>query len=325
MELDFEKSHLDAPKVVLIDGAWGSGKSLIAPLVSSFVGHAPFRIDQTIEVLTAARSFKKISQDAYRQAVISRTVESHFNNLVGREINLRFSDDSAFQHSLGWVKSFSLLFGPAHDRIWRLSMERGDAFVQLTHLLGLNLDLPLEVFKERIKVISVRRNPLFMFKHWENFLLDFDRSREVTPSFRHTGVRVPFFARSWADEWVSLTPTERAIVSIARYQKADFANPFDSRVHYIYFDNLLKKPLDTLTDVRTFLDGTPTHRTSIWLKKTGTGNRRLNDDASKRPEMVLGAREQLLLELRDRVDERYMQILLRAEADYLNKYSKKTP
>jgi len=322
LRFDFEKSHLDSPKVVLIDGAWGSGKSLLAPLVSSFVGHAPFRIDQTIEVLTAARSFKKISQDAYRQAVISRTVESHFNNLVGREINLRISDDSAFQHSLGWVKSCSLLFGPSHERIWRLSMERGDAFVQLTHLLGLNLDLPLEVFKERIKVISVRRNPVFMVKHWESFLLNFDRSRELTPSFRHSGVRVPFFAESWADEWVSFTPTERAIVSIARYQEGDFANLFDSRVHYVYFDNLLKKPQDTLTDVKTFLDGTPTRRTSIWLKKTATGARRLGDDASRRPELVSGTREQLLSELSGRVDEDFLAILLRAESDYLNKYSK---
>ena len=321
MDLEFEKSHLDSPKVVLIDGAWGSGKSLIAPLVSSFVGHAPFRIDQTIEVLTAARSFEKISRDAYHQAVISRTVEGHFNNLVGREINLRFGDDSAFQHSLGWVRSFSLLFRPAEERIWNLSMERGDVFVQLTHMLGLNLALPLDAFKERIKIVSVRRNPLFMVKHWENFLVSFDRSRELSPSFRHLGVRVPFFARSWADEWVSFTPTERAIVSIARYQESDFANPYDSRVHYMYFDNLLKRPLDTLKDVRTFLDGTPTHRTSIWLKKIASGNRRLNYEASKRPEMVLGAREQLLLELRGRVGEHFLQILLSAEADYSNKYA----
>lgn len=316
MAVEFEKSFLDSPNVVLIDGAWGSGKSLVAPLVSSFRGHSPFRIDHGIELLTAARSLKKISPDAYRQALISRIVESHFNNLVGREINLRPKDDSAFQHSLGWARSLRLLVGEADEEVWDLSMARGDVFVQLTHLLGLNLDLPLGVLQERIRVVGVRRNPIFMVKHWETFLEKFDRSREVTPSFRLSGVRVPFFADRWAKDWVTFTPTERAIMAIARYQEVDFSRAEDSRVLFLYFDDVVKEPKDTVSIVQAHLNGTPTRRTRNWLKKTERGsksasNRRL------RPELDAGARDQLLLEMSGRVGAKFLETLLRAELLYL--------
>jgi hypothetical protein len=273
--MDFYRSNADSPEVILIDGLWGTGKSLLAPLISSLQGSGPFRIDQNLDVMTAVLASEKVSDDAYRFVVLNRLIENHFNSIIGREINLRPSDDSSFFKVLPLSKIVERLRVKDVEGAWARSMTSGEALVQVTHLLGLNYLRALPLLPKKLKVINVQRNPILLVHHWEAFLNTFSKPRELTPSYMVGETKIPFFASDWADEWIRSSTLERALLSIARcygreWESSDreLAGPMGTkRLKVVYFSRMLENPHKVLDETFAFTGRARTNRTSKLIKR----------------------------------------------------------
>lgn len=273
--MELYRSNADSPEIILIDGLWGTGKSLVAPLISSLQRSGPFRIDQNLDVMTALLASEKVSDDAYRFVVLNRLIENHFNSIIGREINLRPSDDSSFFRVLPISRIIQRLRVKDVEDAWARSMTSGDALVQVTHLLGLNYLRALPLLPQKLKVINIQRNPILLVHHWEAFLKTFSKPRELTPSYMVRDTKIPFFAIDWADEWIRSSNLERALLSIARcygreWENIDreFAGAMRSkRLKVVYFSRMLEDPQKVLDETFAFTGRARTNTTSKLIKR----------------------------------------------------------
>jgi len=278
--MDFYRSADDSPEVILVDGLWGTGKSLVAPIISSLTGAGPFKIDQNLEVMTAILANGKISEDAFRFVVLNRLIENHFNSIIGREINLRPGDDSSFHKTLNALEILKRLTTSNVDGAWADSRSSGDALVQVTHLLGLNYRKILENLSPPIKIVNLQRNPILLVKHWETFLNTFSKSRELTPSHMVANTKIPFFAADWDEEWIASSNLDRALLSISRCSKLEWKN-IDSilgssqssdQLKIVFFSKLIEDHARTLHEITTFLRRKGTGKTSKFIRREFTSS-----------------------------------------------------
>ena len=240
-----EASH--SPQVVFLDGLWGSGKSLLAPFVSSLAGVGPFQIDSSVEAVIHMLASKRIDDDVFRFLLLNGIVERAYNSSIGREINLRPRDDSSYFKTLGLWEILKRLNSSGGTDDLPVGVGEGQSYFQLTHLLTQSLESAGKVLPGLLTVINIQRNPAFLFAHWEKYLQRWEMKRELTLAVDFRGVKVPFFAQRWAEEWCSMTLPNRSALAIARCaaderQALSRIGPPEFRSATVYFEALLKSP-----------------------------------------------------------------------------------
>ena len=79
-------------EVIFIDGLWGTGKSVIAPIVGAMEGVEKQKTDSIYEYLCILIHLNKIEEDAADTLLKIYADLSQYNNLIGREVNFRWND-----------------------------------------------------------------------------------------------------------------------------------------------------------------------------------------------------------------------------------------
>ena len=292
MSLEIRKFNPETPDVIVVDGLWGSGKSLIAPIVASLRGVGGYRIDPNVEYLTTLRTLGKIDQDAYGFLVLNGFILGHYHNVIGREVNLRTKDDSSvFKNGAGF-RTLMKLPSVGGDSALAEAQRRHSAYFLMTHLLTSVAPTLMGVAEGKVRLINIRRNPLFMVDHWANYLATFERSREATLSISWEGSKVPWFAAEWAGEFLEATILERSLLGIARCAAAErlaLAKLGDNRdpVLSMRFDSVLTDPSGTVLALEEFLGRSATHLTGTQLRKLrlGPGRLPIHRAPKKRPDL----------------------------------------
>jgi hypothetical protein len=133
-------------------------------------------------------------------------------------------------------------------------------------------DLLYESYGSRLKLIEVVRHPVHLFNNVRDYTATFERSREFTLSFEVKGVKVPWFAAQWADEFVNSSVTDRALISIARMQSEminaiDSINTAQKPLLVLSFENTVLQPQDAINKLEKFLGRQSTRRTKRVLKQ----------------------------------------------------------
>ena len=202
--------------IIFIDGLWGTGKSLLGPIVSGMTGIEKVKIEHVYEYICSLSSLGKIESDAALWMLRTYADLSQYNNTISREVNLRWSDDSGIGNNPDKIKYIKRLFsGEGDSKVDEIN--RGNlALCVMSHMLMLTPELLPLAYGNRVKVIEIVRHPLYMFQHWVGYLSRFDSPREFTVSFYHENVKVPWFARDFKNEFVNMNPTEKAVLCISR-------------------------------------------------------------------------------------------------------------
>ena len=91
-------------------------------------------------------------------------------------------------------------------------------------------------------------------------------------TFEVSGVKVPWFAADWADEFVSSSITDRALLSIARMQSEMFSsidsiNAAQKPLLVLSFENTVLRPEDSIEKLEIFLNRPRTRRTNRVLRQ----------------------------------------------------------
>ena len=107
-KLSFEYPSLLCEKIIFIDGFWGSGKSLLSPIISHIKSLQRVRIDCLFEYISLFYSSGQIDLNSACWLLRSRSNELFYNHLIGRESNLRWSDDIGLSN-LSISHSFNLI------------------------------------------------------------------------------------------------------------------------------------------------------------------------------------------------------------------------
>ncbi|MFM8520666.1 MAG: hypothetical protein ACKOBK_00930, partial [Acidimicrobiaceae bacterium] len=133
-------------------------------------------------------------------------------------------------------------------------------------------DLLYESYGSRLKLVEVVRHPVHLFNNVRDYTATFERAREFTLSFDVGGVKVPWFAAKWADEFANSSVTDRALLSIARMQ-GEMTNAIDSinsaqkPLLVLPFENTVLQPQDSINRLEKFLGRQSTRRTKRVLNQ----------------------------------------------------------
>lgn len=200
--------------IIIIDGLWGTGKSILGPIISGMKGVEKTKAESLYEYMSWLHYLGKIELDGAVWMMRTYADCSQYHNRIGREINLRWSDDTGLKHvrnKWGYVKR---LFGTEGDiKVNEINSENL-AFSVMSHLLMLTPDLLIPAYGNRVKVIEMLRHPLYMVNHFASYLDRFESSREFTMSYYHKDVKIPWFVNGWEEAFIQGNKFERAVLCI---------------------------------------------------------------------------------------------------------------
>ena len=156
------RKHELAQKVIIVDGFPGCGKTMLSPIMASLdrVEIANYAFD--VEFICRAHALGGVSYDA-AVALTRMFIDGRlYTNMMGRDVNFRYSDlSSVFKSPKKWAY-FQRIFGPGDEAVPRLIKEKRPILNFNTHDLC-QVAMPVfEALGERLVFINMVRHPLFM-------------------------------------------------------------------------------------------------------------------------------------------------------------------
>ena len=272
MSLDLKHFNSFTNDIIVVDGFWGGGKSVITSIVGSMTGVEKKKVEHVYEYVCIAQATGKMDNDAASAFLKIYADLSQYNNLIGREVNLRWSDDSGMRNNPGSLTYLKRLFHPGGDAVAEQINTKNLALLIASHELIAVSDLLYESYGSRLKLIEVVRHPIHLFNNVRDYTATFERAREFTLSFEVSGVKVPWFAATWADEFVASSVTDRALLSIARMQSEmleaiDEIKAAAKPLLVLSFENAVTNSQDSIDKLEKFLNRSVTRRTKKVLKQ----------------------------------------------------------
>jgi hypothetical protein len=168
------------------------------------------------EYMSWLNKLDKIDEDAAIWMLRTYADSSQYHNRIGREINLRWSDDTGLKHVSNKWSYIKRIFGKEGDTVVDEINKKNIAFSVMSHMLMLTPQLLNKSFGKRVKIIETIRHPLYMVKHFVSYLERYNSSREFTISFYNKEIKIPWFAKEWEEEFLNSNYIERAVLCITK-------------------------------------------------------------------------------------------------------------
>jgi hypothetical protein len=298
--------------IIVIDGVWGSGKSLLNPIVSSLSGVQQVRYDSVIEQLCILQTSKKISSEVASTILQSHLGELFYSNLIGRHLNFRWKDHSGLGAAPNKVSRFKEIFREEGDAVLRKGLDSHAALNIMTHNLLPNAATLFDVFENRMKLIELVRHPMGVVDNWNRYQATFEKMRETTLSFDIENSKVPWFVLHRSSEYLASNNLGRSILGIIETYKVllnEAKNSLGGKndsVLFIAFEDLELSTDKTLTEICGYLNRERTRYTGKVTRRLGLP-RELNSPSFKGDSGRTPLREQSLRELRQLLDESYFE------------------
>lgn len=272
--MNLELKHLNSftNDIIVVDGFWGSGKSIVTSMIGSLAGVEKKKVEHVYEYVCVAHGAGKMNHDAAIVFLKIYADLSQYNNLIGREVNLRWSDDSGLRNNPGSLTYLRRLFHPGGDEVATMISKENLALLIASHELLSVSDILFDAYGSRLKLIEVVRHPIHMFENVFKYLTEFERAREFTLSFEFKGEKLPWFAANWAEEYFSSSVYDRALLSIARVQGSMLETMAKFRKNNMQFlalsfESTVLNPGESLQQLENFLDRKRTKRTKRVFKQ----------------------------------------------------------
>lgn len=272
MTLELKHFNSFTNDIIIVDGFWGGGKSVVTSLIGSMTGVEKKKVEHVYEYICIANAAEKMDHDAATAFLKIYADLSQYNNLIGREVNLRWSDDSGLRNNPGSLTYIKRLFSRDGDDVAEKISTENLALLIASHELLPVSNILYDSYGPRLKLVEVVRHPIHLFNNVRDYLSRFERSREFTLSFELHGVKIPWFAADWSEEFAKSSFADRALLSIARMQKAMFKSidelkAADRQLLVLSFENTVLKPSEALKKIEIYLNRKRTSRSKQVLKQ----------------------------------------------------------
>ena len=254
MEIDrnFFRDKTLSEQLVFVDGISGSGKSMIAPLLSSLKSSELWLIDHIFEFSLIMHSLGHISGDATKTLIKTYADLNCYNLMIGRNVNYRPTDDSSVQKNQLerlYDKRRGEEDGPIIEKIIRNTKPIN---IFMTHYIFYESKPLFEALGDRLKIFIIPvRHPYFLVEHWLN--QDWDQRmpndiRDPSLQFRYKEKEYIWHVKGWEEIYDNLSKCERAIETIERLSidqkkiEKNFTNDEIKRIMVIPFEQFAVNP-----------------------------------------------------------------------------------
>tara|TARA_B110000444_G_scaffold174285_1_gene162993 strand:- start:404 stop:1501 length:1098 start_codon:yes stop_codon:yes gene_type:complete len=159
-----KKSSSFKNPVIFIDGFNGSGKTLLAPIVSALPKVELLTFAYPVEWISSILYSDNISPDAYKEFIKMFVDESIYNQQMSRSINFRHSDLSSVFRSSKKFTYFSRLFKKGDDHVVEIINNSNPISSFTTNCLLPFFPVLNEALHDRLLFIETVKDPLTMFE-----------------------------------------------------------------------------------------------------------------------------------------------------------------
>lgn len=245
-------------EVLFIDGSWGTGKSILGPVLGAFDDVEKQKLDHIFEFVSNIHYFGEISEGAAISLIKTYADLDTFDSLMSREVNLRPSDDSGILNNPKALQYLKRLFVNGGNEIaQKIENEKPIMQIMSHHILPV-ADILFKALGKRLKVVEMFRHPAFMFDHWNSYLHRCGKDkREFTTWIKYNNEHLPWFVSGWEEEFLSLNETEKVIKSINHTYNLTIKSLDrfkDNHVLEISFENFVINPFRDLEKISNFLN-----------------------------------------------------------------------
>ncbi|MBT5400714.1 hypothetical protein HOL24_09255 [bacterium] len=336
--MKFRKKNQLSSELLVVDGMWGVGKSIVTELISVFDSMESWSMDLSFDHIPLLYGEKTIREDAAITLIRNLFDITTYNMSISRSINFRYKDHtSIFKHPKKYDYIFRLLEQGGEDSCKKI-VENRMIIPIATHMALSNNDLFLKALGKRCKIIRCVRHPLFMIDHWASYI---DRCQtdpiEFNLKIDYKGENIPFFAKGWEDEYLKANNFEKSIKSIVvltENYKHNFAKirkkHGDKSVLEISFEDVVKNTDHVISLIATFIGRSVNNKTYKRVKKkqflprntidSGSGyiSKEWSNNKEKKSEKE--SLSQNLDLIKNNVRRKYYEDLIKLINDYENKW-----
>jgi hypothetical protein len=250
--------------IVVVDGLSTSGKTLVAPVISSYSRCEHFLLDHIFEYFCSMDHLGQIDH-ATAMAMVQHYADLNLYNLmISRNVNFRETDESGV---------FKYLQSERYTQ--RLKVRDGDTIVQqisdtqpvltlMTHNIFGESQLLFDAFADDLKLYVVTvRHPIDLIQNWYSSRFDFRIGvdpREFQLSIHTSQGTAPWYTYGWSEKFKKMNSLERAIHTTATLwdrQNAKMemlAKHERSKLMVISFDAYIQNPEAYLEKIRQRLE-----------------------------------------------------------------------
>ena len=216
MSVKFCKKNQLLSELLIIDGLWGVGKSVITELISVFDSMECWKINLPFDNIPHLYAKGSIEKDAATALIANIFDEITYSVSISRSVNFRYKDaTSIFNHPKKYDYILRLLEHGGDDSLKKIGKNKMIIPIA-THIAVSDNDLFFRALGERCKIIRCVRHPVLMIDHWANYIGRCQTDpREFTLKINYNGESIPFFAEGWENEYLKANDFERSIKSIS--------------------------------------------------------------------------------------------------------------
>lgn len=339
MELEVVREPYLAQRILLVDGIFGCGKTMLSPIVGALERVELLAYSYPIEYTCALLHLGKLSVDAATVLIRMYTDVQLYDTMMSREVNFRPSD-------------LSSVFKSSHPfRYLRRLFQEGDAAVPaqikkerpILHLTTHNLLTVAEplfaALGNRLVFVEVIRHPLYMLKQQ---MLNMERLhgdvRDFTVYIKYANTALPFFVQGWQEQYRKANAVDRAIYYMEHMgeriaKQTDRFKREDRYLITVPFERFVLEPWPYLQEIIEHLETRATPLTHRMLRKQNVPRTRIADGINlgiyrycgwEPPEKNSSERDELVkrreFAVRSGVTSEALSVLDRLSAEYEKKY-----
>lgn len=266
-KIKFVRKNIIANKVVLIDGAPRSAKSLLGQIIGSFERVEIERMDPLFESLAMFYSFKKISKDA-ATSLLRREIDIKlYESMISRNTNFKVSDRTSIFKSLNPMKYIIRIFEKEGQNVLKRVEKEKPIFQIMTHDTLQKSELFFDVFEDKLKIIEMVRHPIDLVSSMKTH--GYGSGIGKNPLLWEFAINdnVPYYAFGWIQEYLECSEIDRIIkivFNLTKEVEKKYSEMEDSRrnqVLFIPFEAFVTEPNKYLTQLTNFLGTRVTKKT----------------------------------------------------------------
>lgn len=157
-------------KIFIVDGYSANGKLLVSKFLQTYDNVQKMEVDHIFSEIGALFYLNKIDKEAAINLLNVKANNTLTNNMLSRETNFRFADESSIFKTEKKIEYIKRLFLKDGDSIHSIIKKNKPVLHIMTHFSKPVIDLYYEAFKEKLFFISCVRHPAYFFDHWRYIL-----------------------------------------------------------------------------------------------------------------------------------------------------------
>lgn len=246
-------------KLIILDGIWGGGKSLLFPLISSFKGVQDPIIDLVFEEIVRLWCSGRLSDSDAKWLIQNHLDRNLYYKKIGRNINLKLIDETGLFGKKSILKTIYSLIAPEDLKILDRLIKKDEADLIVTHMLNPCYQPLKELLQDRLKFIEVVRHPLYVIKHISAYLSRWNCVRDFNMSKMDGDIKIPAFIEN-IRLYKNSNIFEKSAMVLGIYYKEIFncdTKSYDANRLFISFENICFHPDRMMDEISIFLDRKP--------------------------------------------------------------------